>query len=144
MLMLCRKAHEMIARGESYRAATRQYRLMYNSIRCETMTQANLQTRLCKHFLRSRSNWFTDICISQWLSHFAALFIVPWAKTLNVKSKHFQCLQNRMYVPLHEKWGCPATRSHCTQNLSSKRLVDTISSMTSTTSKGCDASLSCE
>ena len=72
--------------------------------------RVNLQTRYRKHTLRSRLCSFTDFCISQCLSHFAALFIDPWDETFIVKSYHFSRSHTRMQGFLTQVRGFPAHR----------------------------------
>ena len=142
--LLCRKASEIMARRPSFRTATQKYPRSYYCIRCEQVMQTNLQTKPCKHILRSRSNWFTDICNSQCLSHFAALFIVPWAETLNVNSAHFQRSLERFYIPEYEKRGIHAHVHTEVGKSSNKRHFDTVPPISATTSKGCYVPISCE
>ena len=136
---LCRKENEMIARWESYRAATRKHHRSYCCIRCETVMQASLQRKICKYTLRSRPSWFTDICVSQCLSHFATLFIDPWAETLNVKSEYRQRSLIRLCAKVYDSGNLQSHVRIVLGYSSSKRPGDIMSPITATTCKRCDA-----
>ena len=74
----------------------------------ESSTPSSISRR-CK--LRSNIYWLTEFCNSQCISHFAAFFIINWAKTFIAKT-HFAVqleVRNKMYkwkVQSHSSMKC--------------------------------------